>query len=107
MNTKTSRAMIVLAAGAMIGAAAGCEDVPEEDIFKDRMLLWDQLNLLRPEVMLCQGVEAYEMVRHMCRDKFPHNVVLQKIGQYQKKEAAELEISRVTNELRAALPGRD
>jgi len=44
MNTKTSRAMIVLAAGAMIGAAAGCEDVPEEDIFVEQSaILGDRL----------------------------------------------------------------
>ena len=44
MNTKTSRAMIVLAAGAMIGAAAGCEDIPEEDIFVEQSaILGDRL----------------------------------------------------------------
>ena len=44
MNTKTSRAMIVLAAGAMIGAAAGCEDIPEEDIFvESSAVLGDRL----------------------------------------------------------------
>src|SRR4029079_444609 len=43
MTTKTSRTMIVLAAGAMMGAA-GCADIPEEDIFVEQSaILGDRL----------------------------------------------------------------
>ena len=43
MNTMTNRTMIVLAAGAMIGAA-GCADIQEEDIFVEASaLLGDRL----------------------------------------------------------------
>jgi hypothetical protein len=56
--------------------------VDEHDVWRDRMILWDQLSLLRPPVIVAQGLDAYSVVRDMCEGKFPHHIVLQKIGRY-------------------------
>jgi len=77
--------------------------VDEDDIFKDRFLLWDQLLLLKPKVILAQGLQAYDVVRAMCEDKFPHRVVLQKIGRIGTKQYHEGEEQRVISDLRSAL----
>ena len=37
--------------------------VHEDDVFIDRMLLWDQLALLKPRVILAQGMEKRRVVR--------------------------------------------
>src|SRR4029077_6967782 len=42
-----------------------------EDVYKDKLLLWDQLWLLKPPVLLIQGVTAYEVVAPMCDRKWP------------------------------------
>ena len=77
--------------------------VDEHDIFRDRMLLWDQLVMLKPRVILAQGTDAYTAVRDMCEDKFPHWIVLQKIGRYGTAAAHAAEDERVIHQLRDAL----
>ena len=77
--------------------------VPDDDIFSDRILLWDQLSLLKPAIILAQGMAAADVVRPMCEDKFPHRLVLQKIGRFGTKAAKKVEHERVIAELREAL----
>ena len=54
--------------------------VSEDDIWVDRFLLWKQITLLKPPVMVAQGMETYKWVSAMCEDKFPHHIILQRIG---------------------------
>jgi hypothetical protein len=77
--------------------------VDEHDVWRDKMLLWDQLLMLKPPVMLAQGLEAYNVIRDMCRDKFPHRIVLQKIGRYGTTAFHAAEDQRVISELRTAI----
>jgi hypothetical protein len=77
--------------------------VDEHDIFRDRMLLWEQLSMLRPRVILAQGLEAYNVVKPMCEDKFPHRIVLQKIGRVGTNAYHVSEDERVIAQLRNAL----
>lgn len=77
--------------------------VPEDDIWVDRMLLWDQLLLLKPPVILAQGGDAYKWVSAMCEDKFPNRVVSQKIGRVGTTAYHTSEDARVIEDLRNAM----
>ena len=77
--------------------------VPDDDVFSDRILLWDQLALLRPAIILAQGMAAADVVKPMCEDKFPHTLVVQKIGRFGTKAAKIAEHERVIRELSSAL----
>jgi hypothetical protein len=77
--------------------------VPEDDVYRDRMLLWDQLSMLRPTVILVQGQKAHEVVAPMCEGKFPHRIVLQRIGRVGTNEYHAAEDERVVRQLRIAL----
>jgi hypothetical protein len=77
--------------------------VPDDDVFLDRMLLWDQLSLLRPSVILTQGLKAAEVVGPMCEGKFPHRMVVQKIARVGTTAHHEAEDERVRSDLKAAL----
>jgi hypothetical protein len=77
--------------------------VDEHDVWRDRMTLWDQLSMLQPQVILAQGLDAYNVVRDMCEGKFEHRIVLQKIGRYGSTAFHAAEDGRVISELRDAL----
>jgi hypothetical protein len=81
--------------------------VADDDVFSDRMLLWDQLALLRPRVILAQGMAAADVVKPMCDGKFPHRIVIQKIGRYGTTAARRAEDERVIRELSVALGSED
>ncbi|MDP9023980.1 MAG: hypothetical protein M3N13_01215 [Candidatus Eremiobacteraeota bacterium] len=77
--------------------------VDEQDVWRDSMVLWDQLSMLQPRVILAQGLDAYNIVRDRCEDKFPHRIVLQKIGRYGTTAYHAAEDERVISQLRDAL----
>lgn len=73
----------------------------DEDVYRDKLLLWDQLWLLKPRVLLIQGVRPFDVVAPMCDKKWPHAPpVLQKIPRRGDRSAQTAEIVR---KLRAAL----
>jgi hypothetical protein len=77
--------------------------IDDYDVWRDRVLLWDQLSMLRPPVILAQGLDAYNVVRDMCEDKFSHRIVLQKIGRVGTTAFHAAEDQRVISELHDAL----
>ena len=73
----------------------------DEDVYRDKLLLWDQLWLLKPRVLLIQGVRPFEVVAPMCDKKWPHAPpVHQKIPRRGDRSVQTAEIVR---KLRAAL----
>jgi len=76
--------------------------IPDYDIFRDRMLLWEQISLLRPAVIIAQGQSAHDVVRPMCEDKFPHRIVYQKIARVGTNAYHTAEQERVVRQLRDA-----
>jgi hypothetical protein len=77
--------------------------VSEDDIWVDRPLLWDQLLLLKPPVILVQGLEVENVVKPMCEGKFPHQIVLQRIGRVGTNAYHQNEFDRVIRDLRGAM----
>jgi len=77
--------------------------VPEDELRADRSWLWDQIYPLKPRVILAQGMEPERVVRPMCDSKFPHVVVLQRIGRFGTNEYRSAEDDRVVAELNAEL----
>ena len=77
--------------------------VSEEDIWVDRFLVGEQLLLLKPKVILAQGVQVYDVVSGMCEDKFPHHIVCQKLGRVGTSAYHAAEDNRVVDELRMAM----
>jgi hypothetical protein len=77
--------------------------VGEDDIWVDRPLLWDHLLLLKPPVILVQGLEAANVVKPMCEDKFPHRIVFQKIGRVGTNAYHQNEFDRVIRDLGEAM----
>ena len=77
--------------------------VSEDDIWVDRPLLWDQLLLLKPPVILVQGAEAASVVKPMCEGKFPHRIVSQKIGRVGTNAYHQNEFDRVIRDLGEAM----
>jgi len=76
---------------------------PDDDVKRDRMLLWDQIMLLKPSVIIAQGMEAHDVVAGMCRDKFPHHMILQRIGRVGTNEYHQAEYDRVIRDVKRAL----
>ncbi len=77
--------------------------VYDHDVWRDRMVLWEQLLMLQPPVILAQGQDAYTAVRDMCEGKFTHRILLQKIGRYGTTAFHAAEDQRVISQLREAL----
>jgi hypothetical protein len=77
--------------------------VSEDDIWVDRMLLWDQLLPLKPKIILAQGVEAYKVVSALCEGKFSHWVVCQKIDRVGTNAYHAGKDEQVVRELRQAM----
>jgi hypothetical protein len=76
-------------------------DPSEDDIYRDKLLLWDQLWLLKPSVLLIQGLRTYDVVAPMCERKWPHAPpVLQKIPRPGNSDA---QIEETVRKLQAAL----
>lgn len=76
--------------------------VPEDDLIADRTWLWEQMYPIRPSVILAQGKEPYQVVRDMCKEKFPHHIVLQRIGRVGTGQVHAAEAERVIRELQHA-----
>ena len=79
--------------------------IPEDELRTDRIWLWEQIYPLKPRVILTQGLEPDRVVRAMCESKFPHKIVLQRIGRIGTNEYHAAEDDRVVNELSVALTG--
>jgi hypothetical protein len=77
--------------------------IPEDDLIADRTWLWEQMYPMRPQVILAQGKEPYQVVGDMCRDKFPHHIVLQRIGRVGTGAKHAAEDVRVVRELEHAM----
>ena len=74
----------------------------DEDVYRDKLLLWDQLWLLKPRVLLIQGVRPHDVVAPMCHKKWPHAPpVLQKIPRRNGNSVAQR--TETVGKLRAAL----
>lgn len=51
-----------------------------DDDFWDDDFWASVLLQLRPPVILAQGLQAHDRVQRLCQERFPHRVILQKIG---------------------------
>lgn len=71
------------------------------DILRDRDLLWAQLKLIKPEVVLIQGSVVYDAIgRRLDNLKFVRAHPLQKIPQFAKAGMVEQQLQSLVKELR-------
>lgn len=71
------------------------------DIARDRNLLWDQLNLVQPEIVLVQGAVVYDVVgRSLDNLKFVRCHPLQKIPQYPKGDMMQKQLEDLVRQLK-------
>ncbi|MFN2450297.1 MAG: hypothetical protein ABR508_11020 [Candidatus Baltobacteraceae bacterium] len=71
------------------------------DIMTDRNLLWDQLNVIRPKIILVQGAVVDDVVgRSLDNVKFVRVHRVQKIPQYPKDAMLREQVERLVSELK-------
>lgn len=75
-------------------------DIDGVDTGRDLELLWKQLNLIKPGIVLVQGAITYDMVgRRLDNLKFIRLHPMQKIPQYPKAEMMSEQLARLKREL--------